>query len=167
MIGLDIYVSTGEGKPKETEFRTTVYKRELEQVYNLKLKSARSFFTEVNKRFPTLPFSLRAFEDQVSAKVGQRECFEHGMILPYYVLADKAGEYVAQFHTTIAVQPRSTAILSGNLPLDVSRFESEHSIKDEGVKTLLASGLWKDEKAKKKWAKERKRKVHVRNLLGN
>jgi hypothetical protein len=30
VIGLDIYVSTGEGKPKETDFRTTVYKRELE-----------------------------------------------------------------------------------------------------------------------------------------
>jgi hypothetical protein len=31
------------------------------------------------------------------------------------------------------------------------------------LKTLLASGLWKDEKAKKKWAKERKQKVNVRN----
>jgi len=30
VIGLDIYVSSGEGKPKETEIRTTVYKRELE-----------------------------------------------------------------------------------------------------------------------------------------
>ena len=80
------------------------------------------------------------------------------MILPYYVLADKTGEYVAQFHTTIAVQPRSTAILSGNLPFDVSRFQSEHSIKDAGLKTLLESPMWKDEKAKKKWAKERKRK---------
>ena len=150
MIGLDIYVSTGEGKPKETEFRTTVYKRELETVYNLKLKSARSFFTEVNKRFPTLPFSLRAFEDQTAAKVGQRECSQHGMLLPYYVLTEKAGEFVAHFHTTVAVQPRSTAILAGNIPIDVTRFESEHSIKDEGLKALLASDLWKDEKPKKK-----------------
>jgi curved DNA binding protein len=30
VIGLDVYVSTGEGKPKESEFRTTVYKRELD-----------------------------------------------------------------------------------------------------------------------------------------
>ena len=30
VIGLDIFVSTGEGKPKESEFRTTVYKRELD-----------------------------------------------------------------------------------------------------------------------------------------
>jgi curved DNA binding protein len=30
VIGLDIFVSTGEGKPKESEFRTTVFKRELD-----------------------------------------------------------------------------------------------------------------------------------------
>lgn len=30
VIGLDIFVSTGEGKPKEGDFRTTVYKRELD-----------------------------------------------------------------------------------------------------------------------------------------
>jgi hypothetical protein len=61
VIGLDIYISTGEGKPKESEFRTTVYKRELDAQYNLKLQKSRAFFIEVNKRFPTLPFSIRAF----------------------------------------------------------------------------------------------------------
>jgi methionine aminopeptidase len=44
VFGLDIYVSTGEGKPKEGDFRTTVYKRELDTQYNLKLKSSRTFF---------------------------------------------------------------------------------------------------------------------------
>ena len=44
VFGLDIYVSSGEGKPKEGEFRTTVFKRELDTQYNLKLKSSRQFF---------------------------------------------------------------------------------------------------------------------------
>lgn len=30
VFGLDVFVSTGEGKSKEGEFRTTVYKRELD-----------------------------------------------------------------------------------------------------------------------------------------
>jgi methionine aminopeptidase len=30
VIGLDIFVSTGEGKPKEGDYRTTVFKRELD-----------------------------------------------------------------------------------------------------------------------------------------
>jgi len=38
---LDIFVSSGEGKPRETELRTTVYKRAIEKTYNLKTKSAR------------------------------------------------------------------------------------------------------------------------------
>jgi len=37
VIGLDIYVSSGEGKPKQSESRTSVYKRELQNTYSLKL----------------------------------------------------------------------------------------------------------------------------------
>lgn len=33
---LDVIVSTGEGKPRESEYRTTVYKRAIEKTYNLK-----------------------------------------------------------------------------------------------------------------------------------
>lgn len=63
VIGLDIYVSSGEGKPKQSESRTSVYKRELQNTYSLKLQKSRAFFAEANKRFPSLCFSLRAFED--------------------------------------------------------------------------------------------------------
>jgi len=59
VIGLDVIVSTGEGIPKEAETRTTVFKRELQTIYNLKINASRKFFTELNKRFPTLPFALR------------------------------------------------------------------------------------------------------------
>jgi len=114
VIGLDIYVSTGEGKPREADERCTVYKRELQTVYSLKLQKSRAFFQEVNKRFPTLPFSIRAFEDSTGAKVGVRECGDHEMLVAYPVLTEKAGETVAQFKCTVAVLPKSTAILAGN-----------------------------------------------------
>ncbi len=63
VFGLDIFVSTGEGVVKQGDFRTAVFKRELDVQYNLKIKSARQFFSEVNKKYPTFPFSIRAFED--------------------------------------------------------------------------------------------------------
>lgn len=44
---LDIIVSTGEGKVKESELRTTVYKRAIERSYSLKTKHGRAFFTEL------------------------------------------------------------------------------------------------------------------------
>lgn len=74
VIGLDIFVSTGDGKPKEGDFRTTVFKREIDTQYNLKITSSRAFFAEVNKKFPTLPFSIRSFENPTTAKIGVKEC---------------------------------------------------------------------------------------------
>lgn len=100
---LDVLVSSGEGKPKESELRCTVYKRELQTAYNLRMKSSRAFFTEVNKRFPTLPFSMASLEDSTAAKVGVKECVEHDLLVPYPVFVDKKGSYSAQFGCTIAV----------------------------------------------------------------
>jgi curved DNA binding protein len=148
VIGLDVYVSSGEGKPRESEFRTTVYKRELDAQYNLKIKSSRAFFAEVNKRFPTLPFAIRAFQDPVGAKVGVKECVEHDLISGYPVLTEKAGEVVAQFKCTIAILPRSTVVLAGDLPL-AARYESDKKVGDAELATLIASDLWKKEDKKK------------------
>lgn len=146
MIGLDVFVSSGEGKPREDEARCTVFKRELDQVYNLKMKSARAFFVEVNKRFPTLPFSTRALTDQTAAKVGVRECLNHDLLVPYPVLSERAGEFVAQFKATVVVQPRSTVVIAGGAPLDTAKVQSDKAVTDEALTTLLAQDLWKKEK---------------------
>merc|ERR1739838_1034873 len=47
---IDVVMSTGEGKTKETELRHTVYKRAPDVSYNLKTQKARQFIHEVNKR---------------------------------------------------------------------------------------------------------------------
>jgi methionine aminopeptidase len=52
VYALDIVMSSGEGKPKQLENRTTVFKRDLEQKYSLKMKTSRAFFSEVNSKFP-------------------------------------------------------------------------------------------------------------------
>lgn len=154
VIGLDIYVSTGEGKPKEGDYRTTVYKRELDAQYNLKIKSARAFFTEVNKKYPTLPFAIRAFEDTTAAKIGVKECVAHDLLTAYPVLVEKNGEIVAQFKCTIAVLPKSTVILAGDVPFPVERFETDKKITDQELIALLESDLWKKEDKKKAAKKE-------------
>jgi len=59
VYGLDIVMSTGEGKAREGEARTTVYKRAIDQSYGLKMKSSRALLSESYKRFATLPFTLR------------------------------------------------------------------------------------------------------------
>jgi len=54
---LDVYVSSGEGKPKDTDLRTTVYKRDVNRNYVLKTKAARTFFNDVITKYPVLAFS--------------------------------------------------------------------------------------------------------------
>jgi hypothetical protein len=49
----------------------------------------------VNKKYPTLPFSIRAFENKTAAKIGVKECVEHDLLTPYPVLVEKVGEVVA------------------------------------------------------------------------
>lgn len=95
IIGLDVYVTSGEGLAREADTRTTVFKRELDMQYNLKSKSARAFFTVVNQKYPTLPFSIRGFEDPTAAKVGVKECLNHDLLMSYPVLTEKSGEFVA------------------------------------------------------------------------
>jgi len=46
--------------------------------------------------------------------------------------------------------PRSTVVLAGNRKIDVSKFDSDKSIKNEEVTKLLAQDLWKKEDKKKK-----------------
>jgi hypothetical protein len=51
-------VSTGDGKPKESEVRTTVYKKK-DIIYQLRMKTSRAFLSEAEKRSGLMPFTLR------------------------------------------------------------------------------------------------------------
>jgi len=75
-----------------------------------------------------------------------RECLNHDMLVPYPVLAERPGEFVAQFKATVVVQPRSTAVIAGGAALDIARFTSEHSVQDPTLQEVLAKDLWKKPK---------------------
>lgn len=72
----------------------------------------------------------------------------------YPVLVEKTGEYVAQFKCTIAVLPKSTVVLAGDLPLALERFETEKRVNDVELINLLESELWKKEDKKKATKKD-------------
>lgn len=85
--------------------------------------------------------------------MGVKECLAHDLIMAYPVLAEKKGEFVAQFKGTIAVQPKSTAVLCGGRAL-ADGVKSDKSIKNDELKALIASDLWKKEEKKKEKKKE-------------
>uniref|UniRef100_A0A914N0J4 Peptidase M24 domain-containing protein n=2 Tax=Meloidogyne TaxID=189290 RepID=A0A914N0J4_MELIC len=80
---IDVLISTGEGKSKTLDARTTIFKKTDDMVYNLKLKASRSFFHEAQQKFGSMPFSIRDFEDEKVAKVGSTECAKHDLMQPY------------------------------------------------------------------------------------
>jgi hypothetical protein len=80
---------------------------------------------------------LNSFEDETSAKLGIKECLQHELLIPYPVLAEKAGTLVAQFKFTVMITKGKTTALTG-LPLDEALFKTELGIKDQTILDLLA-----------------------------
>jgi len=152
VYAVDIVMSTGEGKSKETETRTTIYKRAIDQNYLLKIKAARYVLNEINNRFPTLPFTLRAL-DENKGRLGITELVNHDLVSPYPVLYEKQGEYVAQFKFTVLILPSATDRLTSHQLPYVS---SELKIEDPEINTLLQTGTKRTKKNKKKKKKTEK-----------
>jgi len=156
VYSIDIVMSTGEGKGKETEVRSTVYKRAVDTAYNLKTQKARQFISEINRRFPVLPFTLRAIEDEQVARIGVSEARRHELLEEYPVLKEKDGQFVAQFKFTLLLLPGGTKKITG-LPLGAleKQAASSCSVQDEEMKKVLAtSANPKKQKKKKTQAKE-------------
>ena len=72
VFGLDVIVSSGEGKPKETELRTSVFKRAIETTYKLKTESGRKLLAVVEQNFHTFPFSFNSFDNESSLRIKQK-----------------------------------------------------------------------------------------------
>ena len=151
VFGLDIYLTTGEGKAKLTELRTTVFRRAVENVYNLRSKAGRAFVSQVDKRYPSLPFSLRAFSDDItSAKLGVKHCMDHELLEPFEVHELDSGEQMVRFCATVAIQGAGTAILAGGEShFDASLYEGAAKVEDQELADLLALSMYFKEQKKR------------------
>ncbi|KAM4796023.1 proliferation-associated protein 2G4 [Rhinophrynus dorsalis] len=149
VYAVDVLVSTGEGKAKDAGQRTTIYKRDPTKQYGLKMKTSRAFFSEVERRFDGMPFTLRAFEDEKKARMGVVECAKHELLQPFNVLYEKEGECVAQFKFTVLLMPNGPMrITSGPFESDV--YKSEFEVQDAELKALLQSSASRKTQKKKK-----------------
>ena len=172
VFGFTVIVSTGEGKPKETTIKTSIYKRALETTYKLRTDSGRRLLSVVENNFYSFPFSFSAFDKEENIKLKQKipnfkttmkmglsECVKNDLLHGYPVLTEKKGEIVAEFTYTIAVRNEGPIVISG-LTLDKNEFETDKKITDEKINKELEKDLdlylpyykrtKKEEKKKKK-----------------
>lgn len=148
VYAIDIIVSTGEGKPKTLdEKETTVYKRALDMQYQLKIKAARELFSEINKKYPTMLFSLRGLEDGGAGRtrLGLADCLAHGLLHAFPVTYEKSDDLVAQVKGTFLLTPNGSDRITS---CQLQAVNSEKSVDDEEIKELLATSL-KKKKGKK------------------
>ena len=170
VFALDIIVSTGEGKPKETGIKTNIYKRALETTYKLRTDSGRKLLSVVENNFFSFPFSFSAFDNEdnvtlkqkipnfkTTMKLGLAECTKYNLLHSYPVMTEKKGDIVAQFTYTIAVRNEGPIIVSG-LMLDTANFESDKKITDEKLIDELKKDLDNYLPNYKKSKKEEKKK---------
>ncbi|GMR48118.1 hypothetical protein PMAYCL1PPCAC_18313, partial [Pristionchus mayeri] len=140
VYAVDVLFTTGEGKARDLDTRTTVFKKSDEVVYQLKMKASRVFLSDAVAKSGSMPFTLRAFEDEVRAKMGVVECERHGLMRPYQVLYEKEGEYVAQFKATVLVLPNGLLKIAG-LPLDVNTLNVSAKLEDPFLISKLNEAL--------------------------
>ena len=156
VYAIDIAMTTGDGKVRPADLRTTVFKRNIEANYRLKMKASRYVLTEVDKNFPTMPFTLRHFDDERQAKMGISECVNHGLLVPYPSLIEKVEAKVAHFKCTVLLLPSGTTKVTG-LPLP-AYFTTEKE-PDEETAVILKDIADKEEKKAKKKASKKKKKA--------
>ena len=156
VYAIDVAMTTGDGKVRPGELRTTVFKRNVEAQYRLKMKASRYVLSEVDKKFPTLPFTLTHFDDERQAKMGITECVAHGLLTPYPTLHERAEAKVAHFKSTVLLLPSGTSRVTGlDLP---SYFTTSKTPDEETAKILEEIAAAAAKKAKKKANKKKKKK---------
>ncbi|KAI9591973.1 proliferation-associated protein 2G4-like protein [Syncephalis fuscata] len=146
---IDMIMSTGDGKARPSQMRTTIYKK-TNNNYQLKVAASRVLFSEIKQKFGNFPFTLRALEDSNKARLAIPECTKTGVIYPYPIFVEKTGDTVAQIQYTVFVTANGPVRITSTPALDTAVIQSEQKIEDEEINALLAQTLAKKKKKNKK-----------------
>jgi methionine aminopeptidase len=132
---VDLMVTTGDGKLKASEARATVFKRNPDAVYQLKMKTSRLVFSQICKSVGSFAFSLKQLEDEKKARMGIIECQSKMLVQPFQVMEERAGESVAHLMYTVLLLPGKSVQL--NAFFDQELVKSEVKLQDEKIVELL------------------------------
>ncbi|NXQ58597.1 PA2G4 protein, partial [Anthoscopus minutus] len=147
VYAVDVLVSSGEGKAKDAGQRTTIYKRDPSKQYGLKMKTSRAFFSEVERRFDTMPFTLRCAQVHSQVCSGVPRCTHR--CDPRINPCVPAGEFVAQFKFTVLLMPNGPMRITSG-PFEPELYKSDLEVQDGELKALLQSSASRKTQKKKK-----------------
>ena len=146
VYAVDVAMTTGEGKPREMDTRTTVFKRNVDKTYNLKMKGARTLYSEIKNKYPTLPFTIRSIEDERNAKLGVKECVQHELLAAYPVLYERSNDIIVHVKFTLLLLANGNVKITG---LDLGQLGHDY-VSDRSLTEELSTVLQTDMNVKKK-----------------
>ncbi|KAJ1663117.1 hypothetical protein IW140_005332 [Coemansia sp. RSA 1813] len=117
---VDCTLSTGDGIARTSNHDPSVYQRDVNRQYSLKLRTSRALFSEVCKHRSVFPFLMRDIAgDNQTLRAGVSECVRTQLLVPFSVTVDKSpGDvFVAQFKFTVLCNYTGPVRLTRALPM--------------------------------------------------
>ncbi|KAJ2903033.1 Methionine aminopeptidase 2-1 [Zalerion maritima] len=114
VFAIETFGSTGNGYVRD-DMETSHYAKKSDAPnVPLRLSSAKSLFSVINKNFGTLPFCRRYLDriGQDKYLLGLNNLVSSGLVEGYPPLVDKKGSYTAQFEHTILLRPTVKEVIS-------------------------------------------------------
>ncbi|KAG5996780.1 hypothetical protein E4U54_002501 [Claviceps lovelessii] len=114
VFAIETFGSTGNGYVRD-DMEVSHYAKNAEvQHVDLRLSSAKSLLSVINKNFGTLPFCRRYLDrlGQDKYLLGLNSLVNSGVVEAYPPLCDKKGSYTAQYEHTILIRPTVKEVIS-------------------------------------------------------
>ncbi|QUC16155.1 uncharacterized protein UV8b_00396 [Ustilaginoidea virens] len=114
VFAIETFGSTGNGYVRDDMEVSHYAKNADAQHVDLRLSSAKSLLSVINKNFGTLPFCRRYLDrlGQDKYLLGLNNLVNSGVVEAYPPLCDKKGSYTAQFEHTILIRPTVKEVIS-------------------------------------------------------
>ncbi|KAJ2669334.1 Proliferation-associated protein 2G4 [Coemansia spiralis] len=117
---VDCTLSTGDGVARSSNNDSAIFQRDVNRQYSLKLRTSRTLFTEICKRYSVFPFLMRnVVGDNQTLKAGVSECVRSQLLVPFAVTVDKTARntFVSQFKATVHCNCTGPVRITSGLPL--------------------------------------------------
>ncbi|KAI9285082.1 peptidase M24, structural domain-containing protein [Umbelopsis sp. AD052] len=146
VYSLNIVLTTGQGRVKDSEHKAMVYQRNVNKSHALKMKASRQAYSEINAKHTVFPFAMSALANN-QARLGLPALLTHGLVTPLFTTRSAmTSDIVAQFKLTVLIT--ATGAIRTTMPQTLPYVHSEFSVPaGTDTATLLQSSDIKNPKA--------------------
>ncbi|KAJ2961080.1 hypothetical protein NQZ79_g3613 [Umbelopsis isabellina] len=148
VYALNVMICAGEGTVKDSEHKALVYQRNVNKSYNLKMKSSRQAYSEINAKHTVFPFAMSALANN-QARLGLPELVNHGLVTPFFTTrGSMPSDIIAQFKLTVLIT--ATGAIRTTIAQNLPYVHSQYTVPDQtNIAALLQSSDVKNPKAPK------------------